>query len=406
MIVDSKLRILSFLFILVVLFTITATFSSAYGIAPSQYSFDYNEDIDTLKLRIINSQNEDLMLSVKASGELAEYIDLSQETITLRPSENEKTIYYKITVPDDLPPGITQGYVIVKDISSSEGDGDSLVSASVEVKQKINVFSPYPDRYIDGDLFVQATDLNRPVVFSAHVKNKGKKETDVSGSIIIRTPANAEIGRVPIEQTTLSQLSAKKLRVSFNELENPGVYIAEAHINYADTYLTIKKQFMVGNKEVEASEISVDEFRLGEIVRLHLNLVNHWNQKISGVTAEVEVLDETGTIIDSSETTGADINAYDSATLDAYWDTEGIDQGTYDIAVRVLYDDVISEYYFNAAVGADSITVSSDELSGKVTGSDSGEGPDIYTIVVLLIIAIIIINISWFVLIKKKIIKK
>ncbi|MFP4119066.1 MAG: hypothetical protein ACLFTH_03350 [Candidatus Woesearchaeota archaeon] len=379
----------------------------AFGVAPSQYSFDIDEDIDELKLKVINSQNEDLMLSIRATGELGKYIDLPKDTIAVRPSENEKTLHYKIDLPDELPSGISEGAIVVKNIGGSSADGDSVVSASVAVRQKIKVFSPYPDRYLDGDLFVQSTDLSRPVTFSAHVKNKGSQATDVSGSILIRTPANAEVGRVSLDKTHIEALSAKKLRVSFDDLENPGVYIAEAHLNYGDEHLSLEKQFMVGNKEIVVNDVSVDEFRLGEIVRLDIDLMNDWNQKIRDVSAEIEVLDDSGTIVDTSETTSTDIKSYDDASLEAFWDTEGIDPGTYDIAVRLLYDDVVSEYYFNAAVGADSIKVSSDELSGKVAGNDDdADGPDIYTIVVLLIIAIIVINISWFVLIKKKMLNK
>ncbi len=379
-----------------------------FGVAPSKYSFDIGDDVEALQLRIINSQQEDLMLSLDVEGPLSEYITLPQNIISVKPGESQKTIKYNIDIPEDLPPGMSESAVIIKNIGgSSSKDEGSKVRASVSIKQKINVFSPYPERFVDGDLFVQAATIQEPITFSAHVKNKGSADTDVSGSISIRTPSNTEVGRLQIPNRRLDSLSSKKIRVSYDGLENSGVYIAQAHLNYADKHLKMEEQFMVGNKEVEVSEVTTGEFNLGEIVRLDLSLDNKWNQEIKDVSAEVEVLSEDGTVVGSSKTTTTDVKAHDFASLQAYWDTEGIKPGTYDIGVRVMFDNIVSEYYFNAVVGADSIDVTSDKVTGKVSGSDSdGEDPNIYTVLMLLVIAIIVINVSWFILIKKKLLKK
>ena len=76
--------------------------------------------------------------------------------------------------------------------------------------------------------------------------------------------------------------------------------------------------------------------------------------------------------------------------MNAYWNTEGVDVGEYDISVKAQYDDKISEKTFTSVVSIDQIQFK-EFSAGKVIGG--GEGSNT-TILVLAVLILIILNIK------------
>ncbi|MGM5480187.1 MAG: hypothetical protein ACQESC_01885 [Nanobdellota archaeon] len=402
---NAGIRIVSFMFLVLILFSLFAVVSSAFGIAPSRYSFNEGDekDISEFKVRILNTHDEELFLELKPTGDIADYISLEKNMVSLSPSDSEAIVFYTIDLPEELKPGSNTGAIEIIDVSGHSVSGESKVTANVGVKQTITILSPYPRQYIEGDFFISSSTLDKPVDFSLHLKNKGSVSSTVSGSIVVKTALNEEVARFPIPKTLLSSLSAKKITTDYS-FENDGVYSANAYINYGSKQFTLSKQFMVGNKEVIASDMNVDSFDLGEIALLRILIDNRWNDIVDDVYAKVSILNEEGSVVDMVETNPVSVKAHDSAQLKAYWDTSGIDIGTYDVVVKLFYDDIVSRYYFDALVNANSIELSKEGVSGNVVDdSSSDDSLSLSSIVILLVFALIFINVFWFVIVKKKI---
>jgi len=366
------------------------------GVAPSFYNLNSDAGIHSLRLRVLNSYGEDMYVQLEPRGDLAKYVDYDSTLVHLLPSEESKTLYYSLTIPDDLPPGPN---ILQMAVIQSPGDASSTqrtsVDARISVIQKITVFVPYPGSYLTGTLFVGEANTNEPISFSSHLISKGDEEVSVSGTVRIRGPTNEILGTVNIPETTISPKTDKRLTVSFPGLSHAGYYQAESIIRYNGEEITLQKGFSVGSKNVNVKNLVVDRFRLGEIVKLQANLENEWNSKIDDLYMSVKLLNEQGTIVSEFTSSPTSIAAYESKTLDAFWDTKNIPPGNYDAAVDLFFDDKVVETFFKTAVGIDTVSFRNKGLTGNVLddGTDAKAGISTLNLVVFLVIILLIINI-------------
>lgn len=366
------------------------------GVAPSFYNLNSDAGVHTLKLRVLNSYGEDMYVQLEPRGDLAQYVDYDSKLVQLLPSEESKTLYYSLTIPDNLQPGpnILQMAILQlpDDASATER---TAVNARISVIQKITVFVPYPGSYLTGTLFVGEADTNEAITFSSHLISKGDQEVNVSGTVRILGPTNEILGTVNIPETSISPETDKRLTVSFPGLSNAGYYQAESIIRYNGKELTLRKDFSVGSKNVKVTNLVVDRFRLGEIVKLQANLENEWNSKIDELYMTVKILNEQGLTISEFSSSPTSIASYETKTLDAFWDTQNVPSGNYDVAVDLFFDDKVVETFFKTVVGIDSVSFRGEGLTGNVLddGTDAKGGISTLNLVVFLVIILLIINI-------------
>ena len=75
----------------------------ALGIAPSRKVVDYqpNKKI-TVRVRIINEEEQAMRVVLTPSGDLADCVSLSSSVLTFSAGEREKTFTYTLEMPPDL----------------------------------------------------------------------------------------------------------------------------------------------------------------------------------------------------------------------------------------------------------------------------------------------------------------
>lgn len=407
--VDTRYwRIMTFIFLGIMLLFLLSSQVAAFGVAPSSYSLNHDRNSYDLKLRVVNSQQEDLFIKIEPRGELAKYVELDEDKFFLSHNESSKTVHYTLTLPDDLSPGENNLDIVVEQLPDENSDDYStIVSASVSIIQKVVVHVPYPGKYLTGKLFVESTGVNKPIVFTSHVTNKGQDDLLVSGKIIIYGPTNEIIDELLISPSSVATISDQKLIATDAGLQHPGTYYAESVLNYGGEQLVLRKTFVVGEALVEAKNIVVDKFSLGDIAKLTIYLENKWNQKIDDLYVVVKMLDKNGNTVSSFKTTSIALDSSALGQVQGFWETEGLSPGEYDLAVNLYYKDKMTQQFFKAVVGVDSLHIISPGVSGQVIGQpdyvpDSQKGSRTTNLLIVLVIVLIAINFGWLLLMKRK----
>jgi hypothetical protein len=364
-----------------------------------------------LRLRVINSQHEDLFVKIKPEGFLADYVDLEKTTYHIKPNEGDRTINYKLSIPENLPPGqnvLTMYVLQVEEFSDNQIVSNNL-QAKVSVVQRVNVNIPYPGQYLSGNLFVQSARVKEPIKFIVHVINKGDEDVSYSGKITIRGPTNQILGVIKIPSSTINSASDKKINLQLAGLTNPGEYVAEAHLQYGSEQALFRKSFSVGSKQIDAYEMKIERFRMGEIVKVVMGLSSQWNQPINDVYVEGKVIDSNGLVVSTFKSDYIDVPSQGLVELESFWDTKDIAPGVYDFDLQLHYGNQITENYFEAGLSLDKAVFKQKGMTGNVISQpeknknvDGGSTNQTLQLLVFLVIILVLVNIIWIMRSRKK----
>lgn len=407
------------IFVILIVLVISINFVTALGVTPARKLFDYGEGLESGELRIINSQNKDLKLAVYATGDYADAISFEKDVIYISASESAKTVGYTLTMPENLAPGrqsidliilelpteLKEGNTVITDngvIIMQDKKENEMLSATTAVIAKVFIDVPYPGKYINADLHVSSANTDETITFAVSLFGKGEENIDdVGGVIIIKGPTNEEIARVQTTSRSLGSGEDGKIVANWKAGVNPGVYYAEAVINFDGEQIVKRTTFMVGSNNLKIKDILIDKFKLGQIAKVDVIAESVWNEEIKDVYAELDILDERGISLRNVKTSAINIPSLGTGILSGYWDTEGMVIGNYDISVKLFYENKISEKLFQAIINADNIQISDTAaIAGQVI-KESGEGSSTISLLIMAVIILIVINISWLLYFKK-----
>jgi hypothetical protein len=413
----NKIKIMMIILLVTVL--VISPNIHALGVAPSRDIIDFKLGKQTLTARIINSEKIDMRLALYAKGELANYTTISDSQIVVKADEAEKTFTYTLDLPATLTPGTRElGIVIVqlpdtfvesdnnlvtKDGTSvlfNKKEKNSMVSATSAVSHQLLVRVPYPDSYLEGSMYISEGKVGDTLTFTMPVVNRGSKSVEVYADITIKGPTNEEIATFKTDKTSLEGSKETSLIGTWKADVNQGLYYAEAVIHYGDKYIVVRKEFMIGNLFISVEDLSVQGFKLGGIAKFDVNLKNKWNQDIKDVYGELNVLDQEGKGLATVKTLSTDLPGYGDGTINGYWDTTGVEVGKYDVNVVLHYAGKTTEKLFQTVVGIDKITVGQPG-TGQVTGA-KGTSSGIIPILVVVVAVLIVVNMGWFLFLRKK----
>jgi len=398
--------------IYIVMVVLLVSFVNAIGLAPSRNVVDFKPNLQKeLSFRIINSENEDLRLAIYPRGELAEYVKLDKNIVTLNANEDEALISYKVELPKELEPGLRQGDILVIPIPkestivvTEEGavvfdQQQGIVSAKIALIHQLRVNVPYPGRYLTGQLHISQANVNETAAFTISLFNLGKEDIEkIKATIIVKGPTNEEIAVIRTEEISINSQDESKLVGVWKANVGSGKYYAEAIVEYDGKTFLLSKVFYIGHQKIEIEGLRVDDFRLGTIAKFDILLRSKWNEPIPNVFANLQVIDKAGTILTDFKTSSIDMRPYQTAEVSGYWDTQNVQPGEYDVNVKVNYLDQVTEKLFETVVSFDRIDVKQ-AIAGRVV---AGERIISDSVLVLIVLILIVINIGWFIYFKKR----
>lgn len=374
----------------------------AIGITPGRTTIDFGQDNHkTITVKVINSDHKDLNLKVIVRGDLNQSISLNGNTFAMKSTEEEKELTFDFNPPADISPGAHMAeVVVVEDVQVSQ-NGKASVGASLGVATQVALFVPYPGKYLEGELNVAGDESSKKFIIALNSRGQDAIQS-AKAEIVIYDAQGNEVNRTTTDEISLAAGESKEITGEWKVDKPTGQYTAKAVLTYDGKQVLLQKDFQVGEKILDLQRIYVDGFKLGDIAKFNMVVQNKWNEPINGAYAEMRVFDNAMSQIADFKSATYDIPQGVQTTMNYYWDTKDVSAGTYNANVILYYNNQKTQQDMKLDVAQNSITVMG---LGYVVSSDntSSGGSNIVMILSVIIGFLVLLNVLWFVLLRKRV---
>lgn len=369
------------------------------GVTPARTTINFEPNLQQeITIRAINNEHKDFKAVVFTRGNLS--IETLNKEISFTKNEEYKEIKYKVTLPTKLEPGVTTGDVVIREVKPLQQEGEITIGALVSVVSQLYVVVPYPGKYARAELIISEAQKDEQVSFLIPVYNLGSKKIDKTSAIIdIYDLDNKKIASVPTDEKSIDSFSKRELVASWAANVDDGTYNVIATVNYDNSKIELNGKFVVGNFLIKPIDISVNNFRLGQVAKFNILVENIGNYVIKDAYSEITLNKQAQPIADV-KSSPTEIPAKAQKELIAYWDTENIEQGEYQGKLTLGYADKKAERQIRTEVGSDYIKTEIIGVTGLVIAPPKISNKQISMAVIIMIL--ILLNIIWFVLYTKK----
>ncbi|MFB6246272.1 MAG: hypothetical protein ABEI74_01615 [Candidatus Pacearchaeota archaeon] len=378
--------------------------ASALGITPGRKTLDYSAgETKELEFEVINSENEDSTIFLKTSGALNESIQLNKKRVEFSKGERSKTVSYTLNMPQNLEsPGTHKSQIVAVGVPS-DLEGGQVVGSNVAISTQIHVEVPYPDKYLEaGEIKVQAD--NQSATFFTPIINKGTKAIEeAKAEISIEDPSGNEVTTIESGRKSLKSGKRSELIARWNTPKSSGNYKANIKITYDGQKITKEKAFGLSGNPVEIINVKVDDFKLGEVAQFKSMVKSNYNRGIENAFIEMSILDDNEKIGDIKSRTYK-IPAKGKKRMVAYWDTEGVNKGSYNGKI-VLNMGSVGRFSEEAIFEVRSDDIIVQGVGGEVIAEQTEDG-NLTTIILIGLGILAALNIIWFAIVRKILQKK
>lgn len=380
-----------------IVLVLLAGIASALGVAPSRSFVDFEPDLNQdVRFSVVNNQKDDLKLRITVRGDLAEHVKLEESLLLVSPDESEKEIRLSLSLPKKIEkPGPHTIEIVVSQVAGDVSEADNaIVTALPSVVYKLVVRVPYPGKYAEGKMQVTPAGSGENTRFVIMLFNFGEEDIREAKAEIEISSKDGTAGKAETNTISIPTKKDGKVEALWLADVEPGIYTAKAVVGYDEKELSIEENFEVGSLVVDIVQVEVRDFTLGDVARFDIMLQSKWNQQIDDVYADITIYDGAGEVVGRSKTVTASIPPLSSKSLRAYWDTENIDIGEYDIQIVVYYAGKTLEKLIKAQVNLDSIRTDLSSTGNVVIGKGGEKNRD--TFLIVLVVVLIAINGGWF----------
>lgn len=380
---------------------------SALGITPGRTNFESviagSEEI--VEFSVINSDRKNIELLVLVRGELNGSVLVSENKFSMSAQEYEKKLSYTFKVPSGLKAGEHTADILVIKLPDEYSSTGTLVGGTVAVATQLYVFIPYPDKYVDANLNVMSEDVNN-INFIIPVHNRGKLDISrVHANIDIYGELNEKITTIMTNDISLLSGVRQEIVANWDASEiSTGNYRAVATLIYDEETLTLENQFAIGKPLLELLSVEVNDFSLGDIAKFEMLVESKWSQEIKGAYAQTQIFNTEGEVMADFNSPAADFPALSKKLLIAFWDTDGVKKGTYDASVYLRYGEHSTQKDFKLDVSDDEIRVVG--VGYVISSRNKGSGNNMVFLLIIVIGVLVLINIIWFLVVRKKLARK
>jgi hypothetical protein len=395
----SKFYLLIFLFLFFPL-------ASSFGLTPAQKIIDYEPGKEyTASFEIINTENKKIHLFILPQGELAESVSLSKYSVVLTPQTPSETIEYTVKIPSGLSPGTHYVDISVTEVPEVAKSGSSYIGAVVGIVTKVAIQVPYPGKYAESALSVTTTEQGK-IAFVIPLVSKGKLDINRAKAIIdIFTPLNEKVATINTQEISILSGERKELAAEWDSSGIPnGRYRAMATILYDESTANIEKEFSVGQDTLELKSIEVNDFSLGEIAKFEFLVENSLNSLIEDAYITMQVFNDGDEIMAEFKSATYDIGPFSSKLLVAFWDTEGVREGNYDAKAFINFGQNTIQKPLTLDVSNNDITVIG--VGYVIKSATSKQNSSMITVLVIAIAVLVILNLTWFLVLRRRLKKK
>ncbi len=391
------------LFGLIILVMLVIPNVVALGITPGRTNFDFapGQVVDG-GFEVINSGGEDNEVVILVQGELNRSVSVSEVSFKLSATETSKRLSYKVTMPQQLEPGLHTAEIVALQLPKSSGEG-TFVGSAVGVATQIYVYVPYPGKYLETSMNIGSDDN---IKFFIPLISRGDLNVVRAKAIIdIYSSLNEKVTTINTNEIAIKSLERGELVASLEKSQlNPGRYRAVATVVYDEETSTVEKEFTIGDQVLRIKNVEVNDFTLGEIAKFEFLVENTWGEPILGAYLQMQIFNNEKQVMADFKSQTYDISPLESRLMVAFWDTDGVSKGDYDSSVFLKFGQQSLRQDLKLQVSDDEINVVG---VGYVISDSRGSGGNTTIIVLSTIVGVLIlINLLWFLVLRKRFKKK
>tara|TARA_Y100000310_G_scaffold339169_1_gene431029 strand:+ start:411 stop:1499 length:1089 start_codon:yes stop_codon:yes gene_type:complete len=309
----------------------------AISLSPAQQEIDFTPNLEQeFVMTVGNGGGRETKIILSFEGELAKYIEFNEEAVQLSKDEAHK-FRFKIKLPENIP---KPGRQLVKIHAAEEpikATGKILPVTSVTALLWINV--PYTGKYAELKVTTKNVNLGEPVPFTIFMKNLGEEEiTSAITTIKIYDINENLIETLTTTKTNLAKQSEKETTITFPTKEQkPGEYKAIAILNYDGQLAEAQEQeFFIGTLHVAIID-HTKIFKKDTVNKFEIEVANKWNSPIQHLQGEIQIQQNGNSIGSLLKTPSTSLSPWESKTLTTFWDTKGLESGTYTATITLHY---------------------------------------------------------------------
>lgn len=309
------------------------------GIRPAKTTIEFVPGAEQeYSFWIVNNDQMEMEAKIFAKGDLAGYLQFSQEVVKLSQDEKEKQITFKVKFPNKLPPGDLKTNIIIEQKVELKNN-PSQFSAKLVLEHKLIVHSSYPEKYLIGDLKIEENDKTIGLV--SELTNYGSQNIQSLKTTVFVSDQQEDIETLEAEEATLAPNETKEVKVELDKQKvSYGEFNILAKIFYDGYRLELEKKLVKGEPEIEI--LYFDRYFLaGQVNKITIDLLNKWNQKLDNLFIDIFVFKD-GKKIEEIRSQNFALNGKETKKVESYLDASKKEIGNYDFEVQVNYNGKIT----------------------------------------------------------------
>jgi len=303
---------------------------SSLGISPALKEYNFEPG---MKQKIVYTVygGGDKELYAVAKGNLTEYVTINKKV--LKPGDD--TFSVEINLPKDLEtPGRNRLLIEVGETIDEELSGP-MIRVTVAIRGVVDVYVPYPGRYLETTLSSNNVNVGEPVTFDLKVISRGDQDVAITPKIDIFNSVGSRVDTLYLNERLIkSQETLYLKKVLETKDYNPGNYKAQSIIDYG-ALAKSETEFKIGDLFIEILNYS-NEFYIDGLKKFELVIQSGWNDEIKGAYADITFSNSSG-VIENFKTINTDLTPWEVKNVEGYFDTSKFVPGIYEAEVKLFY---------------------------------------------------------------------
>ncbi len=369
----------------------------ALGVTPGRTTLNFEQNLEKeVKFAVLNNEHKDARAAIYARGDLAEYIEIPIKEIELKADKDSEELTYKIKLPSELEePGLHEAEVIVREITSGNREEISIGTMQAVVSQ-LHVYVPYPGKYIVAKLDIVGGKVDKRTMFFVPLINFGDENVkSAKAEIIVMDMYEKAINKVETNEQPIAAKGRAELSAQMDSSKLlPGVYRVIAKVIYDGLTTTAENTIYIEDFLLIPLDVSVRDFKLGEIAKFNILTENIGNINIQDASSLIMLYSKEGLTVANVKSIPLDFEPLEKKEMASYWDTAGIKTDDYTGKLILMYGDKSDERKIITLVGKESIKVEIIGVTGYAVAAEKAAPSASPMAIVTVLLALV--NIGWF----------
>lgn len=311
----------------------------ALGVSPATrtVSFKPNTALE-LEFFIVNSEHNELQLSLSPVGELKDIIFFEKQVINLSSKDDRLMFKAILKMPSKLEPGIREG--IIKITPMMPGASENMLAAYVAPSIPIRVRIPYPYKYADINVIVQSVDEGTPVPIYVEFDNLGSEKILKAGAELkLYEPNGKLISLMTAPDISIEKDSLGKSKAAPVPTLRRGIYSLIGNAYYDGITKVIETNFTIGNPVLRIRELMTKKLVTQPVNKVAFKAYNDWNTALE-VTGFLEIKGK------KTEMPVFRFEKNEEKEITTFLETDGLIPGSYNLSATWIYSNQIQTEVF------------------------------------------------------------